>query len=120
MNRQKVFNMIAEHLIKQGVRSRVDGFCSYRNPDGLKCAVGAIIKDEFYTPQLEKEPLSYGSNRMMSALTNSLDSRPTSGDIFFLSRLQQIHDHVNPLEWKTHLGKFAVENALTTPTCLVV
>ncbi len=37
-----------------------DDTCAYRSPDGKKCAVGILIKDEFYGPDLEGALVSSG------------------------------------------------------------
>ena len=54
MNRQEIFDKIYLHLIEQGRKSiDSDGQCMYRSPDGDKCAIGCLIPDELYTPELE-------------------------------------------------------------------
>lgn len=54
LHAQAIFNEVVEHLIRQGCQSvRGDGSCMYRGPDGLKCAVGALIRDEEYAPWME-------------------------------------------------------------------
>ena len=56
MTLQEMFDTMAAHLLKQGERS-VSPInpqqCRYRGDHGLKCAVGALIKDKFYKPSLE-------------------------------------------------------------------
>lgn len=45
---------MSEHLFTQGRLSvGPGGQCLYRGPDGLKCAVGAIIPDSAYEPVIE-------------------------------------------------------------------
>lgn len=60
MTKQEIFNTVATHLFTQGVRaSSPDGdFCFYRAPDGKKCAVGCLIPDELYKPDMEHTPLN--------------------------------------------------------------
>ena len=59
MNRQEVFDKIYLHLIEQGRKSvNSDGRCQYRYPDGDKCAIGCLIPDELYTPELEGNGVS--------------------------------------------------------------
>ena len=47
---QEVFDIVSKHLLKQNERSGFsDDSCSYRGPNGLKCAAGILIPDEEYT-----------------------------------------------------------------------
>lgn len=50
---QEIFDTVARHLLSQGKRSTEFGFCTYRSEDGLKCAVGCLIADEFYSAAIE-------------------------------------------------------------------
>lgn len=51
---QDVFNLGYIGVIRQGKQSAgADGYCLYRGPDGIKCAIGHCIPDELYTPNLE-------------------------------------------------------------------
>lgn len=52
--KQDVFDAVVRHLISQG-RPAIDenGSCRYRTASGLSCAVGGIMSDEVYEPDLE-------------------------------------------------------------------
>ena len=52
---QEIFDLVVEHLFTQG-RPAYDGNrgCMYRTHDGLRCAVGVLIPDDFYDPAFEK------------------------------------------------------------------
>ncbi len=51
---QAVFDKIVAHLRQQGTKSLgSDGGCRYRGADGRMCAVGCLIPDDVYTPELE-------------------------------------------------------------------
>jgi hypothetical protein len=57
-SKQALFDYIGTFLLAQGRRSVSSdvssyGSCFYRHPDGLKCAVGCVIPDEFYKPNME-------------------------------------------------------------------
>lgn len=52
--RQAAFDTMVRHLRKQGRPSvEARGCCRYRGPDGTKCAIGALISDDAYSPRLE-------------------------------------------------------------------
>ena len=54
MTPQEAFETVANHLLAQGRPSKNEkGMCVYRGPNGLKCAVGALIPDESYNPRME-------------------------------------------------------------------
>jgi hypothetical protein len=60
MNKQKVFNKVTKHLLTQDEQSiGEDNTCLYRSPKGLKCAIGCLIKDKFYTKELESNPIEH-------------------------------------------------------------
>jgi len=118
MNKQEVFNTVSEHLIKQGVAATIGLKCSYRTPAGLKCAIGCLIKDEFYTPALENHTIL--DITVQNALCNSLGITglvPT--DVGFLSALQDTHDSSCPSDWKLDLANIAHKHKLTLPAVLL-
>ena len=59
MTPQAIFNKVVKHLRKQGKRAGVgeaeDFQCLYRAPDGTKCAVGCLLKDDEYSPIMESK-----------------------------------------------------------------
>lgn len=57
MEAQQIFDKVATHLATQGKRAvsqHVDPYnCMYRSPDGGRCALGALIPDDEYDPDME-------------------------------------------------------------------
>ena len=58
MEAQEIFDKVAPHLFTQGCRSSADAAdffasCLYRGPNGMSCAVGVLIPDELYDPEME-------------------------------------------------------------------
>ncbi len=97
MNEQEVFNTVVTHLFAQGRRaSNPDDGCFYRTPEGLKCAVGVLIPDALYRPDLEGTT-AYGISYMIR--DGVLPSIPGIEDdtISLLADLQIVHD--NPESW---------------------
>lgn len=75
---QKLFSMSVRGLAAQGWKQAVDmvrrhgqekASCVLRAPDGTKCAIGHLISDEVYKPQLETLQLS--STEMIQAIEKS-------------------------------------------------
>jgi len=57
MNTQEAFDLVIQHLWRQNRTSRrrwpgSEG-CAYRGGDATKCAIGAMIPDDIYHPDLE-------------------------------------------------------------------
>jgi len=63
MTPQEIYDTVAKHLFAQGMRSqgahpdKDSMVCLYRGPNGTKCAVGVLIPDEFYDPEMESNAL---------------------------------------------------------------
>lgn len=56
---QELFDRIIDHFVKQGHRAiNSADDCMYRAPNGDMCAIGCLISDEAYTPDLEQKPTS--------------------------------------------------------------
>lgn len=54
MTEQELFDTVALHLITQGKRAtNQQGVPVYRASDGSKCAIGIIIPDRLYVPEIE-------------------------------------------------------------------
>lgn len=86
MNDQEIFDTVAEHLFRQGTRAYdVDQGCLYRGPNGTKCAVGCLIRDNDYTPKME--------NKSVYALEeDGLLPEYLTKNVKLMSSLQMVHD----------------------------
>jgi hypothetical protein len=114
---QNAFNIVYVHLLTQKKRAwgevsppraghKNEG-CLYRAPDGTKCAIGALITDEEYSPEMEGERV--GGTTLRPILERlQLDSE-------FAEELQEIHDSEDPEEWEGCLRVFAKSYKLTIP-----
>lgn len=107
MNNQEAFNKMVRHLRSQKERSIAkDGVCLYRGSNGLKCAVGALIPDNEYTPEFEevnaanvatKCPSLYGINHSL------------------LHDMQYLHDNTDVKEWENGFKDIAEDFDLYVP-----
>ena len=89
---QDMFNTMVRHLIKQRVRSMLpgDNGCAYRGADGTKCAVGALIADEYYHFGLETNTVY--NPCVLEALQLSIKRETTDDEERLLKAMQDIHD----------------------------
>lgn len=114
--KQETFNIVVQHLRAQKVRSTTEpqrlggGGCLYRGPNGTKCAIGALIRDEDYSSEMEGKTPREGIVR--EALTKAGYAEV---GMIFLRDLQIIHDTVWPHDWEVALLEFAKDNNLTMP-----
>lgn len=109
---QEIFDTVAEHLMKQYAVSSSNGSCMYRGEDGLMCAIGCLIKDDKYTPDIEKQGV------WCPAIQNVLSaSGVVVEDIYLLKllgKLQAIHDKTPVKYWLNDLSIIAVDEGLNT------
>lgn len=101
---QHIFDTVVPLLIQQGkssMRMNLDGYnysCMYRGDNGSKCAIGWLIADDRYSPDLEHN----GAVSVMESLNwmpnPDLNLTQFSGDkVFhnFLHDLQVCHDNAS-------------------------
>lgn len=90
MDRQAIADRIASHLLHQAKKAMERDFCRYRISD-LSCAIGCLIRDEFYTPDFEN--CSVAKIEVQRAVAKSLGLLELSiSDVNFLRTFQNIHD----------------------------
>ena len=116
MNKQDVFNKVATHLLTQNSKSIAHGECKecmYRGENNTSCAIGCLIKDEYYRAEFEQ--MTADSSYIINTLIASGIEVESDGDEKFLMQLQVIHDKHIVENWKTTLITFASLNDLTLP-----
>lgn len=114
MTPQEIYDGVKAHLRAQGVRCELSAGkysrCIYRGPRGLKCAIGGILPDTLYHPDMD---------RNSESVDQMMENRPDIKEYFgwknkkLLSKLQDIHDDHIPDEWKWRLEELARDRGLT-------
>lgn len=110
MNRQRTYDLVRDHLTHQNAKSvgpddymgKEEG-CLFRGPNGLRCAIGALIPDELITPELNSRSVM----RLPPSILEFIGVNNHS-DRGFLAELQYIHDSWNPECWPQALYEFAM------------
>lgn len=115
---QQIFDRVALHLLRQNERSSADWYehprCMYRGPNGLKCAVGFLIADEAYQPELEGR--SVNNMAVLAALEDSGVPVMTMQQLgHMLLQLQGVHDGCPLPTWRKKLEEIAKKYDLTMP-----
>lgn len=115
MNRQKVFDKVVRHLLKQGRKSHNTSGCKYRMTScntTLKCAIGCLITKRNYKKELEGYPVCNSAVNMAIQHSLGLKKLLSENDAHFLQGLQCIHDLKYPITWSECLKQFAEKNKL--------
>lgn len=100
----EIITEVSKHLSTQGRRSvSIEGDCLYLAPNGDKCAVGCLIKPEFYKHSLEYHAILSATPELSKALLDSEipDDQET---VELLTELQHIHDNEPIICWKDELA----------------
>ena len=102
----EIFDFVAAHLLRQGRRSMNQSgtICAYRGGDGTSCAVGFLIKDEFYDPAMEGAQI-VDNPMARSAIVNSIGRRLTKRTREALFELQVVHDRYDIRQWPQVLAE---------------
>lgn len=115
MTNQEIFDKVVSHLRKQN-KQAVGVFgatiCQYHGPDGLKCAVGCLIPDEFYDPSFEGVSIQARNSPLHPLL---LKLGYTEAQLIFLVELQCVHDEYYPSGWEDCFKRVAATFNLEVP-----
>jgi hypothetical protein len=97
MTAQEIFDSVVNHLLTQNAQSQNSrGSCRYRGPNGTKCAVGHLIPDEVYHPDME------------GRLVGAFDFGISPEHYNLLRGLQGVHDFHPVEEWEQQLKRVAL------------
>ena len=112
MTAQEIFDQVVRHLLTQRRRATGsgdrNGLCSYRTPEGLRCAVGCLIPDDVYTPDMEDK----GIDDLIEDWEELSWMREHEK---LLSKLQYVHDNEDVDDWEKELAQVALDNELSMP-----
>ena len=111
MTNQKMFDKVVNHLLTQNAQSTLQNSecCAYRGHDGLKCAIGCLITNEDYRPDMEGDLehliLNYSDDSKSISILNLYNEE-------LLFNLQTIHDTIPVKRWADELKNLAKEYEL--------
>jgi len=120
MKKQEILDKVATHLLSQMEQAlSKGGSCMYRTEAGLKCAIGCLIPDDLYDPDIEDAPVScfvrvrnaYQPEwRVARTIGRKLGIRSTHYRL--LEDLQSLHDEYKPKDWQSGLTRIAEDHRL--------
>jgi hypothetical protein len=110
LDKQQIFDQVAEHLFTQSRKATYAGIeeyrprCAYRGANNCVCAIGSLIPDCEYNSDME-------SNSVGSLIEKFYSSfHPEFKLINFLQKLQSTHDSYEIFNWKHRLMIIANES----------
>lgn len=107
---REIFDHVKQHLLTQNVRSTLgNGLCAYRGENGCKCAIGCLIPDEVYKPEIEGSSIRVLLDYKLLPEELHRELVPHES---LLDRLQTVHDRREPSEWERSLYRIEMEENL--------
>jgi len=111
-----IYERVSEHLLTQRAVSEDDnGSCRLRSPEGRKCAIGSLVRDDVYEPELEGVGISYYRHARDGGLLRALyASNVNAYDpniIDLLIELEEVHDYADIDEWPELLSALGKRHA---------
>ena len=100
MDTVQIVKFVRDKLLAQGCKSMDEGGhnCRYRGVEGNKCAIGYLIKDEYYKEKLEGRLVE--DSLVTEAVEKSLGVELTEHGVDILKRVQTLHDSYLVREWE--------------------
>lgn len=110
---REIYERVSAHLLNQAAVSEDEnGSCRLRGANGRKCAIGSLVSDEFYHPDIEGIGISYyrhaRDGKLPRALYASNVNAYDPGIVDLLCELEQVHDDASIDQWPqllTALGR---------------
>lgn len=110
---QKTYDTVKAHLLTQGEQSMIlllrddlrSPVCAYRGDDARKCAIGCLIPDDKYKPEMDPS----GIVSLLKAHGSEILGEYAKSDTELLVSLQRIHDGYDPSSWAEELAILAME-----------
>ncbi|SAK41803.1 hypothetical protein AWB77_00384 [Caballeronia fortuita] len=111
-----IYERVSEHLLTQRAVSEDDnGSCRLRSPEGRKCAIGSLVRDDLYEPELEGVGISYyrhaRDGKLLRALYASNVNAYDPNVIDLLIELEEVHDYADIDEWPELLAALGKRHA---------
>jgi hypothetical protein len=103
-NAREIYERVCAHLLSQAAVSEDEnGSCRLRGAYGRKCAIGSLVRDEFYRHDIEGIGISYyrhgGDGKLLRALHASNVNAYDPGIVDLLCELEQVHDDASVDQW---------------------
>jgi hypothetical protein len=110
-----IIDLVETKLLEQGSRSvqidtnfYIGSQCALRGANGMKCAIGWLVPDDVYTPDLDKV-----EDPVLELIATG-NYEKCFGEQFYekteiLQELQYVHDHIGPSHWSKEFKRIRKE-----------
>lgn len=117
LNTKEIYERVSAHLLtQQAVSEDENGTCRLHGDNGRQCAIGSLIHDEVYRPEIEGVGISYYQNTCDGALLQALYASDVNvydeTIIELLTELEEVHDNAQVDEWPALLTMIGRRHAL--------
>jgi hypothetical protein len=113
---QQLYNTVVNHLRQQKGKSYrpadekvKEYYCLYRAADGCKCAIGSLIPDKDYKPEMEEKNLAVLLASSLLPVDLVAEFRAHQD---LLCKLQDVHDFTYIIDWERQFRRVATEFGL--------
>ncbi len=113
MNNQQAFDRMCDHLMTQKAQAYQNGYCVFRTAQGLQCAIGCLIPDQVYHPNIEGMTV-----RSLKARYPDFAAIVADVDTYLLDECQYVHDRHEVPQWASELRKLAQKFELEAPASI--
>jgi hypothetical protein len=116
LNKRDIFQRVSAHLLAQrAVSEDENGSCRLRSGDGRKCAIGSLVADHAYKPEIEGIGISYYKHAKDGTLLRALYASDVNAYdpaiIDLLIELEEVHDDFSVDEWPRLLERVGQRHA---------
>lgn len=118
LSEQEIFDKVSLHLLTQNKKSRgpaIEG-SYYHGINGLTCAIGCLIPDEYYDPAMEGISIWWLLSGHFETQMNKC-GLDISEHLTLLKELQLIHDYTPIHLWCNYLKSIATKLKLSPQVC---
>jgi hypothetical protein len=111
-----IYERVRTHLLTQrAVSEDENGSCRLRSGNGRKCAIGSLVADDVYQPEIEGIGISYYRHAKDGSLLRALYASEVNAydpDIVeLLIELEEVHDDFDVEEWPSLLAQVGKRHA---------
>lgn len=117
LSAKEIYVRVRDHLLTQrAVSEDENGSCRLRSGNGRKCAIGSLIRDDLYCPEIEGVGLAYYRHQHDGALPRALYA--SGVDVYderiveLLRELEELHDNAHIDEWPQLLAALGQRHAV--------
>ncbi len=105
-----IYERVSAHLLTQrAVSEDENGSCRLRSEGGRKCAIGSLVADHVYRPEIEGIGISYYRHAKDGSLLRALYASEVNAYdpaiVELLIELEEVHDDFDVEEWPSLLAR---------------